>query len=177
MTEIADHELAAPGARAALLSGVLDELPEAIVVVGADERVACANARIRDPYGIGPADAVGRPLAELLTLPDFVLRIENRQGFLEAVLAALDAPGERHEHLFRCTDGSTYLQRLVPAPAPARGRLVITANVTGLRARNRLLEVGGAEAPSPPRRPALRLLRGGLDGGRRPGAGEDASAG
>ncbi|MCC6223684.1 MAG: PAS domain-containing protein [Thermoleophilia bacterium] len=161
MTETADHELAAPGPHLALVSGVLDELPEAIVVIDADERVAYANDRIRDPYGVGPADAIGRPLAEILTLPEFVLRIENRQGFLEAALTALDAPGERHEHLFRCTDGSTYLQRLVPATAPTRGRLVITANVTGLRARNRQLEVGAAEAP--PRRPALRLLRGGLD--------------
>ncbi|MCL4291198.1 MAG: PAS domain-containing protein [Thermoleophilia bacterium] len=162
MTETADCNTVAPLLRHPMpLSGVLEELPEAILIVDGDERVTLANGRVRDPYGIGPAEIVGRPLAELLTLPDFLLRVEERQCFLEAVLTALDAPAERHEHLFRCADGSTYLQRLVPAPPPGSGRLVITANVTGLRARNRSLETGAPDGLRPPPRPALRLIRGG----------------
>ncbi len=147
--------------RATLCPGVLEELPEAILVVDGDERVIHANGRVRDPYGVEPSEIVGRPLAELLTLPGFLLRVGERHRFLEAVLAALDAPAERHEHLFRCADGCTYLQRLVPVAPPGSGRLVITANVTRLKARNRRLEAGAADALSPPRRPALRLIRGG----------------
>lgn len=164
VTETAEHNPVAPLLpRPMLLSGVLEELPEAILIVDGDERVTLANGRVRDPYGVGPSEIVGRPLAELLTLPDFLLRVEERQRFLEAVLAALDAPAERHEHLFRCADGSTYLQRLVPAPPPESGRLVITANVTGLRVRNRSLETGASDDLRPPPRPALRLIRGGRD--------------
>jgi PAS domain-containing protein len=147
---------------------LLEELPEAILLVDEDDCVRYANARVRDVFGLEPAASTGRNLADVMAAPGVLLRIDDPNAFLEATLNLLRRRGEPCEDIFRHVDGPTFLRRTVPVgERGALGRLVITTNVTALRTRNRNIgdELRAADwnAPASPtaERPRLRLVSGG----------------
>jgi PAS domain S-box-containing protein len=149
------------------VEALLDALPEAILLVDADDRVRYANTRVREAYGLDPATAAGRSLADVLTLPQLLLRLEDRDAFLETTLALLADRSETLEDVFRDGDGSTFLRRCVPAGEGGEfGRAVITTNVTRLRERNRAASAPPGGDAALPRgyelaRPRLRVVLGG----------------
>jgi PAS domain-containing protein len=137
------------------LTGLLEVLPEAILLVDADERVSYANCQVRDAYGVDPASIVGRSLADVLTEPALLLRLENAEEFLDATLRLLDSSDEPYEDVFRQIDGSAFVRRSLPAGPD--GRLVLTTNVTRLRRRNQEVErQETASCDQPPFGPSLR---------------------
>ncbi len=151
------------------LTGLLEALPEAILLVDGDERVSYANGAVRDAYGFEPASIIGRSLADVLTEPTLLLRLESAEEFLDATLRLLDSSDEPYEDVFRQIDGSAFVRRSLPAGAD--GRVVLTTNVTRVRLRNQEIECREAAPRDPAPFPAartrrgpsgLRLLQGGL---------------
>lgn len=120
------------------LTGLLEALPEAILLVDGDERVSYANGQVREAYGVEPASIVGRSLADVLTEPALLLRLEDAEGFLDATLRLLDSSDEPYEDVFRQVDGSAFVRRSLPAGQD--GRVVLTTNVTRVRLRNQEIE-------------------------------------
>jgi PAS domain S-box-containing protein len=150
------------------VAALLEELPEAIMLVDEEDRVRYANGRVREVYGLEPAGATGRNLADVMTAPGVLLRVDDPSAFVEATLRLLRRSGEPCEDLFRHRDGPSFLRRSAPVGNAGRfGRLLITTNVTALRERNRCL--GGQTEPAPSSlsddtrqaRPHLRLVAGG----------------
>lgn len=150
------------------VTALLEELPEAIMLVDEEDRVRYANGRVRDVYGLEPAAAVGRSLADVMTAPGVLLRVDDPSAFVEATLRLLRQGRTPCEDLFRHREGPSFLRRSVPVGNAGRfGRLMITTNVTALRERNRGLALQAGPdrtSPSPDlpdERPRLRLVAGG----------------
>jgi len=172
--QVAGHVELATGEQAGCspwLAALLEEVPEAVMLVDGNERVRYANGRVCDAYGLDPGGIVGRSLADVFTVPELLLRLDDPGLFLDATHRMLADRGELHEDVFHDVDGATFLRRSAPAGEGAcLGRLVITTNVTRLRERNRAFsEARGEEEAEEARRrereqetrPRLTLVRGG----------------
>lgn len=151
------------------LAALLEELPQAVMLVDGNERVRYANGRVCDAYGLDSAGIVGRSLADVFTVPELLLRLDDPGLFLDATHRMLADRAEPHEDVFHDVDGATFLRRSAPAgEGGCLGRLVITTNVTRLRERNRAFSEARDEESEEPRRereqetrPRLTLVHGG----------------
>ncbi len=63
---------------------------------------------------------VGRSLADVLTEPGLLLRLEDTEAFLDATLRLLDSDTEPYEDVFRQANGSAFVRRSLPAGGDGR---------------------------------------------------------
>lgn len=117
------------------LAVLLDALPEAIVLVDADDRVQLVNEKARALYAL--LDPAGRPLDEILAGKSLLARLADPDAYLEATHLLLSDNLEAREDLFRDEDDNSYVRRSIPVGEQGScGRVLITTSVTEVRERS-----------------------------------------
>jgi PAS domain-containing protein len=109
---------------------LLEELPQALVLIDEEARIQYANARIKPLFGLRPREATGRHLLEL-TKPRLLSLLVDPTAFLAGTARILTVPNKAHEDVFRLQNGSTYLRRSLPLkPDGWLRNLIIVTDLT-----------------------------------------------
>ena len=102
--------------------GVLDALPDPVVVVDAEDRVQAANRAVRDVFGLDPEVLVDRELAETL------FDVAHREAYVAQLGRLADGDGEAGRLVVAHADGSSVpvMATLRRADGSEEGLVVVT---------------------------------------------------
>jgi len=104
---------------------LLEELPQALILIDEDARIHYANALIKPLFGLRPRDATGRSLFDLAK-PRLLSLLVDATAFITATARIVTSPNEAHEDAFRLQNGSTYIRRSLPLKPEGLLRNLIT---------------------------------------------------
>jgi len=118
------------------LAPVLDILPDAILIAGADGRIVLANRRAEELFGYGAGGLVGRSVEDLVPARYRQAHAAHRAGYHHRPQVRL--MGERRELWALRADGSEFPAEISLSPLDG-GRLVVSA-VRDVSERRRIQE-------------------------------------
>jgi len=121
------------------LTKLLEAVPDAMIVVRADGRIALANGRVEDLFGYSPAELLGRPLEVLLPERYAAGHAALRQEYMRAPdVRAMDLRGR---DLFgRRKDGTEFPVDIMLSPWGTEAGAVAIAAVRDATPRKKLEE-------------------------------------
>jgi PAS domain-containing protein len=104
---------------------LLEQLPQALILIDEDARIHYANSRIKPLFGLRPRDATGRSLFDLAK-PRLLSLLVDPSAFITATARIVTSPSETHEDVFQLQNGSTYIRRSLPLKPEGLLRNLIT---------------------------------------------------
>lgn len=136
------------GSEGRLFAALLETLPEALIVADADDRICQASERLREIFGLGPTDLLGRSLHTTLS-ERLARQVSDPESFTEAVFLLYAAAEEQHAFTLRLKDGRRFRVRSEPLRADGQpiGRLLALAELADAGREGRRL---GKRRASPP---------------------------
>ncbi|MGI9381624.1 MAG: two-component system sensor histidine kinase NtrB [Methyloligellaceae bacterium] len=127
------------GASGALLAAVLDQVGEAIISIGEDQRITMFNKRAEELFGYASEEAVGRPVGELIPK-----RFRDAHGrFVETFLASGETSrrmGARVEISGLRRDGSEFPAEAAISRVQVEGRIIATVIIQDITERRQQME-------------------------------------
>lgn len=114
-------------------AGVLEVLPDMVLLTDERQQVRFANRQVREILGLEPAAVLGRTFEELMAL-GIADRFVDPDAFVTGARKMIASPDRPHEDEVQRQDGRFIIRRSLPLHDDGQiGRVVIYSDVTRLR--------------------------------------------